>query len=627
MKILLIGNPNVGKSALFYQLTGVAVQTSNYAGTTVSFTEGKWKLPPQSCAKDCSSCPGCLKLARDTENHEERIVDLIDVPGAYSLIPDAQSEKIAIDMIDEGDVLINVVDATNLERNLSLTLELTSYKKPMIVVLNMWDEALHMGIDIDIEKLEKHLGVPVITTNARSGEGTITLAKRLDDAKVSSLNIENEQQRWQKIGAIVFDVQSLTHRHHTFREHLQDISMHPIWGLPIALLVLVGMFELVINVGNLLVDLTTKLFEFAWIPPIMKLYDAISHIPWLSTILVGELYGGVVDLETSMGVLTTGVFVPLGLVMPYLLLFYIVLGFLEDWGYLPRMAVLFDRFFHRLGLHGYSVIPMMLATGCNIPGVLALRNLESRRERFITAAIMCTAIPCMAQSAIIIRETGKFGSIYLWLTIISLLTATIILGVFLNSYTSGRTPSLIVEMPPYRVPGPKMQLKKLSSRLSGFFKEAVPLMMLGILLIQVLLLTGVLDLLFNFARPVITGLWGLPKETVSAMLVGIIRKDAAIALLAPLSLTGAQTITAVVTLVLYFPCVATYTVLARELGGKDLAKVTGIMILVTLIAGMILNLLGSFLHPAWIITIEICLIILSILFVRRMAPKKSKENI
>jgi ferrous iron transport protein B len=177
LKVLLIGNPNVGKSALFYQLTGVAVNTSNYAGTTVTFTEGKWKLPPQSCSKDCSDCPGCLKVARQSESYKEKIVDLIDVPGAYSLMPDAQSEKIAIDMIDQGDVLINVVDATNLERNLSLTLELTSYKKPMIVVLNMWDEALHMGIEIDVKELEAHLGVPIVTTNARSGEGTINLAK------------------------------------------------------------------------------------------------------------------------------------------------------------------------------------------------------------------------------------------------------------------------------------------------------------------------------------------------------------------------------------------------------------------------------------------------------------------
>ncbi|MCK5128621.1 MAG: ferrous iron transporter B, partial [Clostridiales bacterium] len=495
-------------------------------------------------------------------------------------------------------------------------------KKPMIVVLNMWDEAKHMGIDIDIRKLEKHLGVPVVTTNARSGEGALTLAQRIDEACTSAINIEDESLKWKMIGEIVLDVQSLTHRHHTFRERLQDISMHPVFGLPIAIIVLVGMFELVINLGNFLVSGMTKLFEALWVPLIMKLYEAITT-PWLSTLLVGELFDGAVDLEASMGVLTTGVFVPIGLVMPYLLLFYIALGFLEDWGYLPRMAVLFDRFFHRLGLHGYSVIPIMLATGCNIPGVLALRNLESRRERFITAAIMCTAIPCLAQSAIIFRETSKFGSVYLWLTLVSLFTVAVVLGVLLNSYAKGRTPSLIVEMPPYRIPGFKMQVKKLTTRLGGFFKEAVPLMMIGILVVQVLLLTGVLDVLFKIASPVITGLWGLPKETVSAMLIGIIRKDAAVALLVPLKLTGAQTITAVVTLVLYFPCVATYTVLARELGGKDLLKVTGIMLAATLIMGIFLNFAGSVFPPLAIIGIEVSIMALAVLFIKRSA-KKSK---
>ncbi len=627
MKVLLIGNPNVGKSALFYRLTGVAVHTSNYAGTTVTFTEGNWKLPPISCANDCSQCPGCIKHAKETGIEQERVVNLVDVPGIYSLQPDAQSEQLAVDMIEKADVLINIIDSTNLERNLSLTLELFKYKKPMIAVLNMWDEAHHMGIEINLNKLEALLGIPVVATNARTGEGALDLAMRLDDAKLSELIISSDEERWEKIGSIVQSTQSLTHRHHTVRERLQDISMHPIWGLPIALGVLAAMFEIVITVGNFLVDLMTKLFEWAWIPLIMELHGALDNIPWLSKILVGKLFEGEIDLESSMGVLTTGIFVPIGLVMPYLLLFYTFLGFLEDWGYLPRMAVLFDRFFHRIGLHGYSVIPMMLATGCNIPGVLALRNLETRRERFITASIMCTAIPCMAQSAIIFRETGKFGSVYVWLVLSSLLTVAVVLGVLLNSYSKGTTPSLIAEMPSYRVPGLKMQLKKLSGRLGGFFREAVPLMMFGILLVQVLLLTGVLDVLFKAAAPVITGLWGLPKETVSAMLVGIIRKDAAIALLVPLKLTGAQTITAVVTLVLYFPCVATYTVLARELGGKDLLKVTGIMLASTLLMGIFLNFIGSVLSPIAIIAVEIFIMSLFIIILNKIASKRKTDLI
>ena len=627
MKVLLIGNPNVGKSALFYRLTGVAVHTSNYAGTTVTFTEGKWKLPPISCAHDCTQCPGCMRLAKDTGTVEERIADIVDVPGTYSLEPDAQSERIAVDMIDTADVLINIIDSTNLERNLSLTLDLIKYKKPMIAVLNMWDEAHHMGIEINIKKLESELGIPVVTTNARTGEGVLDLAMRLDDAAIPGIFIKDEAERWETIGRIVNNTQSLTHRHHTFRERLEDLSMHPIFGLPIALAVLVGMFELVITLGNLIVDILSKFFQWAWVPLMMRLYDSTHQMRWLAKIFVGDLINGQIDLESSMGVLTTGLFVPLGLVLPYLLLFYLILGFLEDWGYLPRMAVLFDRFFHRIGLHGYSVIPIMLATGCNIPGVLALRNLETRRERFITAAIMCTAIPCMAQSAIIFRETGKFGGVYLWLTLISLLTVAVVLGVILNAYSKGSTPSLLAEMPSYRIPSVKMQFKKLWNRLRGFFKEAVPLMMLGILLVQILFLTGVLDILFKIASPLITGLWGLPKETVSAMLVGIIRKDAAVALLVPLKLTGPQTITAIVTLVLYFPCVATYTVLARELGLKDLLKVTGIMLASTLIMGIFLNLLGAAMPPIAIIGIELIIMAAAVIILNKVSSSHKDDMI
>ncbi len=621
-KVLLMGNPNVGKSALFSQMTGVTVKTSNYAGTTVTYTEGKWRLPPKSCAGSCGSCPGCSHaLAEHTS--EPRIVELVDVPGTYSLNPEAKSERIAVDMLTAGDVIINVVDATNLERNLILTTELAKLQKPMIVVLNMWDETQHMGIDIDINRLEELLGVPVVPTNGRSGRGVLEIGRRIDEA--TQLKIEVGDNPWQQVGHIVDEVQNLSHRHHTVRERLQDISMHPVFGLPIALGVLALLFEVVINLGGVLSGWIANLFTNLWLPLMYQLNDALQGIEWLRMILVGELINGVIELEGSMGVLTTGLFVPIGLVTPYLLLFYLFLGFLEDWGYLPRMAVLFDRFFHKIGLHGYSVIPLMLSTGCNIPGVLALRNLESRRERFITAAIACTAIPCMAQSAIIFRAVGQFGTIYVWLILLSLLTVIVLVGVTMDFFVKGETPSLIVEMPPYRVPGGKMQAKKLLSRLRGFFAEAVPLMMLGILLIQVLQLTGVLKYLFKIMEPVVSGLWGLPKETASAMLVGLIRKDAAVALLEPLSLTAPQMLTAVLALVLYFPCVATYTVLTREVGGKDLIYITLIMIVTAVVGAMVMNLMGQFLPPVGIILIEVCLVAIA-LTASRIRIKRTKEN-
>lgn len=616
MRVLLMGNPNVGKSALFYHLTGVAVKTSNYAGTTVTFTEGKWRLPPENCGHDCAQCPGCAKAAKNAADRKE--VDLIDVPGTYTLDSEIKSEKIAADMLATGDVIINVVDATNLERNLVLTMQLCELKKPMIMLLNMWDETQHMGIGVDYAELESILGIPVVPTNGRTGMGCLDAGRRLKEAAVP--RCPGEGDIYSRIGKIVSRVQNLSHRHHTVRERLQDISMHPVWGLPIALAVLAGMFELVIQVGGFLSAQMARLFEIAWLPLMNRLYEVLGP-EWLKFILIGRLYDGQIGLETSMGVLTTGIFVPIGLVMPYLLFFYLALGFLEDWGYLPRMAVLFDRFFHKIGLHGYSVIPIMLSTGCNIPGVLALRNLESRRERFITAAITCTTIPCMAQSAVIFSEAGKHGAVYIWLIVSTLLSFAILLGILLDRITKGQTPSLISEMPPYRIPGPVMQFKKLMTRLKGFFTEAVPLMMLGILLVQVLDLSGVLKHLFGLMKPVVSGLWGLPKEAASAMLVGVIRKDAAVALLEPLNLTAMQSATAIVALVLYFPCIATYTVLAREVGTRDLLAITAIMAATALLGGLFINLMGSILPPALIIGAEAAVVLTALAFSGKMKKR------
>lgn len=601
MNVLLVGNPNVGKSALFNQMTGLAVRTSNYAGTTVTFTEGKWRIPV-TCGGDCAACGGCFRAGKDVPRGETEVVTLIDVPGTYSLQPNADSERVAVDALSRGDVILNIVDATNLERNLALTVDLMRLQKPMMLVLNMWDEAVHKGVEIDVKTLGDALGLPVTATNGRSGEGVAQLGRRLSEACPPRVRPPDEADTWAFIGDIVSRAQSLRHRHHTFAETLEDVSIHPVWGLPLAVLALAVVFELVIAAGGGLVTLMRGLFDTAWAPLMMRLYDALGA-PWLRGLLVGSLTGGALDMETAMGILTTGIYIPLGLVLPYLVIFYALLGFLEDWGYLPRLAVLLDRFFHRVGLHGYSVIPMMLATGCNIPGVLALRNMETRREKFITAAIMCTAIPCMAQTAVIFAVVGSLGASFLWLLLGSLVFTGVTLGLLLNGLVRGGAQPLITEIPPYRLPALKMQIKKLATRMSGFFREAVPLMMGGILLVQVLSMTGALNVLFRVMEP-LTGLWGLPRETASAMLVGLIRKDAGVAMLEPLTLTAAQTVTAALVLILYFPCVATYTVLARELGGRDLLRVTCVMLAATLVAGTLMRFALAAMAPLAVLLAE-----------------------
>lgn len=330
-----------------------------------------------------------------------------------------------------------------------------------------------------------------------------------------------------------------------------------------------------------------------------------------------------------MGVLTTGVFVALGIVLPYILVFYFVFGFLEDLGYLPRVAIILDRLLHKIGLHGYSVIPMFLACGCNVPGVLAIRNLETRRERFITAIITCTTIPCMAQTSLIVRAVGVRGGIYVALTFMTLLTVWVILGTLLNITVKGDTPTLLLEVPPYRVPNMKIQLKKLWMRIKCFLREAIPYVLGGVLLINLLYISGVIAWIGKLFSPLVKGIFGLPEETVAALIIGMTRKDAAIALLEPLRLSNMQMVTAVVVLTLYFPCVATFTVLFKELGSKDTVMAIAIMIIVTLTTGGALNFLGYIYAPILIILVEIALIIIfSIIipFAFKRLRKQFKSN-
>lgn len=596
MKVLLIGNPNVGKSAVFTQLTGVNVRTSNYPGTTVSYTTGTLTvLRKNSVCSSCSAkgCGNCL--AKQPEK-----IEVIDVPGTYRLDPECEAERVACQMLPEGDIFVNVIDSTNLERNLNLTLQLLEFGKPVIVVLNMWDDATHKGISINVDKLSQMLNVPVVTTTGVTGTGIDKLIQNIlyyPNKQITSRKYEN---RWQTIGEIVTKVQSLEHRHHTFLERLQDLSVHPWAGIPFSIIVLVLIFQLIITAGEFLVGVMESLFAKFYTPVIMALSRLMGGEGVLHQILLGDISGEIIDYEAAMGVLTTGVFMELGLVFPYILIFYIVLGFLEDLGYLPRVAVLFDRFMHKVGLHGFSIIPMMLALGCNVPGIMAIRNLESRRQRFITAALTAVTIPCLAQSAIIFSLTAVYGTGEIVAILATIVAVWMVMGSVMSLTVKGTTDTLIMEIPPYRLPAPRVLLRNLGTRLYGFLTDAFPYVLGGILFVNILTLLGVMDFLGNLAKPVITGIFGLPSGAVASYIVGIVRKDAAVALLEPLSLSATQMITGVTTLIIYFPCMATFVVLLKELGIKDTLKSFMVMVIVTLTTGMYIRFMMSMLGNAWV---------------------------
>jgi ferrous iron transport protein B len=566
-KILLMGNPNVGKSAVFSRLTGVRAIVSNYPGTTVSYTRGEMKL-------------GAKKA------------EVIDVPGTYTLEPTSQAEEIALKMLKEGDVVVNVVNATNLERNLYLTLQLLEKDTPVVVALNIWDDTKHMGIDIDVDRLRQRLGVPVIPTVAITGEGIKELVEAIPQAISPQLPPTSSDKRWAKVGRIVAEVQRLSHRHHTWRERLADASVRPITGGIIAVVVLAASFFVVRFIAESLIGYVfDPLFENLWAPVLMKLSPLMGGEGFLHNIVIGQLVGGQINFVESFGLLTSGLYVPFAMVLPYVVSFYFMLGILEDSGYLPRLAVLMDNVMHRLGLHGYAIIPTLLGLGCNVPAVLSTRILESKRERFIAATLISIAVPCAALQAMIIGLVGGRGFQYVLIVYGTLFVVWIVLGIILNRTVKGFSPELLIEIPPYRLPPWRTVLQKLWMRTRGFLAEAIPIILGAVAVINVLYFFGVFDAIANFTAPVVTGLLGLPKEAVTAIAIGFLRKDVALGMLAPLALTSGQLVVGSVVLAMFFPCIATFVVLLRELGVVRMLKAAGIMIVAALAVGGLLNLI------------------------------------
>ena len=569
-RILLMGNPNVGKSAIFSRLTGVHALSSNYPGTTVGFTEGRLQLG-------------------------EAAYRLIDAPGAYTLEPTNEAEEVACRILDEGaDAVIVVLDATALERSLFLALQILEKGLPTVLVLNMSDEARHKGIEIDEKALEREVGVPVVSTVAVSGVGIKELLRAIGEARIVIPHHSSNEERWQRIGEIVSRVQRISHRHHTFKDRIEDISVHPLWGGILGAFVLAISFLSIRYIGEGLINyVLDPIFDAFWLPLLERISTALGGEGLLHSLLIGSLIEGRIDLEQSFGVLSTGVYVPIVMVFPYVLAFYAALGILEDIGYLPRLAVIFDALLHRLGLHGYAIVPNLLGLGCNVPGIMATRVLESERERFIASTLISVAVPCAGLQAMILGTLGTYGLKYVLTVYGTLFAAWLILGRILHAALPGYSPELIVEIPPYRLPRLRGFTTKLFFRAKEFFTDAIPLVFVGILIAGLLYESGIINVLTGAAAPIFDGVLGLPPETAGPILLGFLRKDVAVGFLLPLGLEPHQLVVASVTLSMTFPCIATFVVLLKELGVKRLLEALAIMIIVALAAGGTLNFLFS----------------------------------
>ncbi len=593
----------MGKSVIFSKLTGTNVTSSNYPGTTVEFTRGKMKW-------------------------NDQIIEVIDVPGTYTLEPTNKAEEVAAKMLDQGDLIVNVVDATNLERNLNLTLQLLERNTPLIVALNFWDEAQQKGIEINIEKLQQHLRVPVIPTVATKGNGIKDIIEKFNCLeRPNRREAVSKEKRWADIGRISEDVQQISHRHPTWLDIFEDMTIRPVTGIPVMVVILLISFLSIRIIGEGLINyVTVPLFDTAYKPFLLYLSDNLHSQTLLHDLLLGQMEKGDIDLESSFGLLTTSIFVPIAVVLPYIIAFYLVLGLLEDTGYLPRLSVLADNIMHKVGLHGFSIIPMILGFGCNVPAALATRSLESRREKFITGTLMAIAIPCMAQTAMIVGLLGPHGAKYIAYIFIILGFIWVILGLILNKVLPGFSSDLLLEIPPFRSPELKSVVQKLWIRVRSFLREAILYMLLGVFIVNVLYVLGTFNALAPVTGPLLNKFFGLPNETIAALLMGFLRKDLAMGMLLPLDLSPNQLVVASTILVIYFPCVATFAVLIKELGIVDMIKSTLIMISTAFIVGGLVNVVFQYGGPVKIGWLSIILIIVIYTIIKYLPDRVEKND-
>lgn len=561
-KIVLIGNPNVGKSLVFSRITGAGVVTANYAGTTVDIVTGEFK-------------------------YKDRKYQLIDGPGIYSLEHESPANSTVMKLVENSDIIINVVDATNLERNLNLTLQLLQLGKPTVVCLNFWDDTAHYGITIDTVALEKILNVPVIPVSARRNQGIINLMDSVEKARISDL-IYDEENHWNQIGDIVNQVQKLEHRHHTLLEHLSDLTLHPIGGIATALAVLIATLIVVRFMGEGMINhLFDPFYAETYAPFITNL---VKGIP--SEFIQGLLVGYSMDPLESFGIITSGFYIALVLVFPYFFSFYLVFGFLEDIGYLPRLAVVLDNIFHRFGLHGYSSIPVMLGLGCKVPALLSTRILNNQREKILTIALILMSAPCLPQTAMIVSLGMNYGNgvITVLFIFLILLVLAFAVNILINKILPGETEEFFSELPAFRTPSVKLMSDKLRLRLVEYFAEVFPMIAVGVLIMNLLEVFGVIAFLTEaIKRPVELAL-GLPADIAPILLLGFLRKDVSIALLVPLHLTATQFIIASIFLVLYTPCISSFFTLLKEVGIKAELKIIGLIFAVALAVSSLLHL-------------------------------------
>jgi len=391
-------------------------------------------------------------------------------------------------------------------------------------------------------------------------------------------------ERWDLIDKITKETVRFGKYERSLKDVVGELTVRPSTGIPLAIAVLFGFFSFFFTFG--------LSFLMMLLDPVFSRY----LIPWLKVTVPGGgatlkesslLYGILVGDPTALhafeyfGVLTSGLYVAIGVVLPAVFAFYIILTILEDTGYMPRLVTLIDTVFHKIGLHGFAAVPMLLSLGCNIPGVEATRALETKKQRFMMMALLGVFIPCGAQLGVMLAVVPEYVGLILLYCIISFFIA----GFVLDAITPGRSPEMLIDVPPYRAPTWRNIARKVWHRVEGFIAVAIPMVLAGVLIVNILYWVGVIGWIGSVLSPMFVYWFGVPEETAGPLVMAFLRKDVAVAQISAIKMTVAQTIIAVTLVTIYFPCLATFIMILKEAGVVDLLKCLGILIVSFFIFG------------------------------------------
>lgn len=564
-KLILIGNANVGKSVIFGLFTGQYVAVSNYPGTTV-------------------------EIARGTMKSGNQEYSVIDTPGIANLLPMSADEMVTRDILMEpGEkVILQVADAKNLSRTLLLTLQAAEMNLPLILDLNMFDEAQERRINIDYKKLSKLLDIPVVPTVAISRSGIDNLKKAINNPRLSPFQLKydpNIEEAVEKIieflppapiskRSIALMILAEDHSIYTWlKDNLNKQAIEKIEKIcrdtrdkyPDHLSYAINRQRL--EAANALVDkvatfkktpregLSYNLGKICmhnvWGIPILLCvlglmylfvgqFAAGTLVDWMESVLFGKYIipwiTGLIEyllpfpivieaLVGEYGILSVGLTYALAIVLPIVAAFFIFFGLLEDSGYLPRLAIIANRAFNSIGLNGKAVLPMILGLGCGTMAALSARILDTKKEQIMVILLLSLGVPCSAQLGVIMGMLGGMDSPAILIWLLIIGSSIILVGYIANRVLPGKNSDFILEIPPLRIPSFKNIFIKTVARLEWYLKEAVPLFIIATFVLFLVDKVGILQAIYNVASPVIVKLLGLPVDTTQAFIIGFLRRD------------------------------------------------------------------------------------------------------